>query len=386
MLAALGISVIRIDTMYESAHLISSRAMTEILEFPMKETVATYPHHSDVCQYFQDYADKYDLRDHFHFGAKVISVIPDSDGQWTLTWEANGQTHESQFAGVLIANGQLHQPNIPTIDGTFVGELLHSSQYKNADVFKDKRVLIVGCGNSACDIAVDAVHQAKSVSLSVRRGYHFVPKFVMGKAADSLGGKINLPRRVKQFVDSWLIKLVMGKPGQYGLPDPDYRLYESHPVVSPLVSHHIGHGDVAVRTQSTGFEGQTVVFKDGVRQEFNLVMMATGYQLSFPFIDRELLNWQGAAPDFYMNAFHPERDDVFLLGMVEAAGLGWQARSEQAELVALYLAAKHKSRQVAEPLQQCIRQNSKMTGGMEYLKVDRMAYYVHKETYRRQLL
>jgi cation diffusion facilitator CzcD-associated flavoprotein CzcO len=244
----------------------------------------------------------------------------------------------------------------------------------------------VGCGNSACDIAVDAVHQAKSVSLSVRRGYHFVPKFVMGKAADSLGGKINLPRRVKPFVDSWLIKLVMGKPGQYGLPDPDYRLYESHPVVSPLVLHHIGHGDVAVRTQSTGFEGQTVVFKDGVRQEFDLVMMATGYQLSFPCIDRELLNWQGAAPDFYMNAFHPERDDVFLLGMVEAAGLGWQARSEQAELVALYLAAKQKSRQVAEPLQQCIRQNSKMTGGMEYLKVDRMAYYVHKETYSRQLL
>jgi len=374
------------STMYESAHLISSKAMTEITEFPMADDVATFPHHSDVCKYFRDYADRYELRDHYEFSSRVDSAVPGDSGRWTLKWDQQGEQHKSHFAGVLIANGQLHVPNLPQIDGKFDGAVLHSSQYRSANIFDDKRVLIVGCGNSACDIAVDAVHRAKSVALSVRRGYHFVPKFVMGKAADSIGGKIRLPNRVKQYVDGWLIRLVMGAPSQYGLPDPDYRLYESHPVVSPLALHHIGHGDIAVRPQPAKFAGSEVAFDDGNSEPFDLVLLATGYKLSFPFIDRTLLNWKDSAPAFYMNAFHPERDDVFLMGMIEAAGLGWQARWEQAELVALFLAAKLKSPQSLKHLQSCIRSNAEMTGGMDYLKVDRMAYYVHKDTYRRQLL
>ena len=71
--------------------------------------------------------------------------------------------------------------------------------------------------------------------------------------------------------------------------------------------------------------------------------------------------------------------------MIEAAGLGWQARAEQAEMVALYLLAKEKAPQALEPISQCIRKNHNMTGGMNYLKVDRMAYYVHKETYWKEL-
>lgn len=374
------------STMYESAHLISSKAMTEIAEFPMREEVAIYPHHSDVRRYFHEYADRFSLRQHYTFGSRVTSTIPVNDGRWKLEWEQDQHSHSDEFAGVLIANGQLHTPNLPSIEGSFDGEILHSSEYRSADIFEGKRVLIVGCGNSACDIAVDAVHRARSVALSVRRGYHFVPKFVMGKPADSLGGRIRLPRRMKQFIDGWLIRLVMGSPSKFGLPDPDYRLYESHPVVSPLVLHHIGHGDVDVLRQPVRYDGERVVFEDGVNRAFDLVLLATGYKLSFPFIDPQLLNWNDAAPAFYMNVFHPERDDVFLMGMVEAAGLGWQARWEQAELVALYLAAKLRAPQIIRPIQECIRRNTAMTGGMNYLKVDRMAYYVHKETYRSQLL
>ncbi len=373
------------STMYESAHLISSKSMTELTEFPMDEGVSWYPHHSEIRKYFRDYADKFSLRQHYHFGARVTSTVPTEKGRWDVTWEQDGETHQQEFGGLLIANGQLYQPNIPEIEGTFDGQLLHSSKYKSPNVFNDQRVLIVGCGNSACDIAVDAAHRAKSVALSVRRGYHFLPKFVMGKPIDTIGGKIRLPRRLKQIVDGVIVKLLIGSPSQFGLPDPDYRLYESHPVVSSLVLHHIGHGDIQVRKSPVSFDGNNVVFSDGVRQEFDVVVLATGYKLSFPFIDRELLNWKEAAPSFYMNVFHPERDDLLLLGMIEAAGLGWQARSDQAEMVALYLLAKQKAPDALGPINECIRKNHGMTGGMNYLKVDRMAYYVHKETYWKEL-
>ncbi len=315
----------------------------------------------------------------------VTSTEPNDQGHWNVTWDQNGESHQQKFAGLMIANGQLFQPNMPEIEGSFAGKLLHSCQYKSPDIFNDQRVLIVGCGNSACDIAVDAAHRAKSVALSVRRGYHFLPKFVMGKPIDTIGGKIQLPRRLKQIVDGLIVKLLIGSPSQYGLPDPDYRLYESHPVLSSLVLHHIGHGDIKVRKSPVRFDGQSVEFADGIREEFDVVVLATGYELSFPFIDRELLNWHGPAPSFYMNVFHPQRDDLFLLGMVEAAGLGWQARADQAEMVALYLLAKDKAPEALGPITECIRKNHDMTGGMNYLKVDRMAYYVHKETYWNEL-
>jgi cation diffusion facilitator CzcD-associated flavoprotein CzcO len=373
------------STMYESAHLISSKSMTELSEFPLGDDVAVYPHHSEICQYFRDYADRFQLRDHFHFGARVTACTPLADGRWQLRWEQDEQTKTAEFAGVLIANGQLSEPNRPTFPGQFNGQILHSCQYKSPDLFAGRRVLIVGCGNSACDIAVDAVHRATSVSLSVRRGYYFIPKFVMGKPVDTIGGRIRLPRRLKQFVDGLLVKLLIGTPSDYGLPDPDYRLYESHPVVSSLVLHHIGHGDIQVRKPLTRLAGDEVEFSDGVREPCDLIMLATGYKLNFPFIDRELLNWQGAAPSFYLNVFHPQRDDLFLMGMIEAAGLGWQARMEQAELVALYILAKQSRPSALRRLNRDIRQNHAMTGGMRYLKVDRMAYYVHKETYRKQM-
>ena len=377
------------STMYESAHLISSKQMTELTEFPMSDDVSVFPHHSEIKQYFREYADQFDLRRHFHFGACVESTTPIEPGRWRVTWNAGGQQQEGEFAGVLIANGQLYQPNIPKIEGEFSGELMHSSKYKSPTIFEGKRVLIVGCGNSACDIAVDAAHRAKSVSLAVRRGYYFLPKFVMGKPIDSIGGKIQLPKRIKQLVDGAIVRLLVGKPSQFGLPDPDYRMYESHPVLGTVVLHHIGHGDIEVCRPPKKFNGDEVVMDDGRRQTFDLVMLATGYKLSFPFIERELLNWPGtgqsAAPQFYMNVFHPQRDDLFLMGMIEAAGLGWQARMEQAEMVALYLLGKEKNPQAIEPIKQASRRNDTMTGGMNYLKVDRMAYYVHKETYRKQM-
>ena len=244
-------------------------------------------------------------------------------------------------------------------------------------------MLIIGCGNSACDIAVDAVHAVDRVDMVVRRGYHFLPKFVMGRPIDTLGGKIRLPVRLKQMVDGAIVKLLIGKPSRYGLPDPDYRLYASHPVVNSLVLHHLGHGDIRVRPGIKEVRGQTVSFEDGNAADYDLILEATGYELDYGILDPSLLNWQGAAPDLYLNVFHPDRDDLFIMGMVEAAGLGWQGRDDQARMVALYLKGLDKGTPAARDLQKLKKRGAGQCcdGGMNYLKVDRMAYYVNKEAY-----
>lgn len=376
------------STMYESAHLISSKHATEFAEFPMADSVPIYPHHSHVRQYLRDFAEHFGLRRHYRFDTRVLRVERLAQG-WRLVGERNGREREWHFDGILIANGTLHTPHQPALPGEFTGELLHSSAYKSAEVFAGKRVLVVGCGNSACDIAVDAVHRAKSVDLSVRRGYHFLPKFILGRPTDTFGGAVRLPRRLKQLLDGLLVRALVGMPSQYGLPDPDYRLYESHPVLNSLVLHHLGHGDIAPRGDVRAVSGRTVAFADGSQADYDLILQATGYKLDYPFIDRAELNWpqHAAAPELYLNVFHPRHNDLFMLGMVEASGLGWQGRAEQAELVALAIRQLRDGKASAQRLRRTIRARAgqRVDGGYRYLKLDRMAYYVNKDSYRAAL-
>lgn len=306
------------STMYESAHLISSKTMTEFDDFPMPEGTAEYPSHRELRGYFQDFAKHFDLYRHYKFNTEILKVTPlgeNGDG-WRVEWQEDGQRHEAIYKGILIANGTLSEPNMPDFPGNFSGELIHSSQYRSPRQFENKRVLIIGAGNSGCDIAVDAIHHGKSCDLSMRRGYYFVPKYIFGKPADTMGGAVKLPMWLKRRIDGVILKWFVGDPQKYGFPKPDYALYESHPVVNSLILFHAGHGDIKIRADISDMDGKTVYFKDGAKADYDLILAATGYNLHYPFIDKELLNWNGDAPHLFMNAMHPERDDIFVLGMI----------------------------------------------------------------------
>lgn len=372
------------STMYESAHLISSKSTTEFKEFPMRDELPAYPNHADMCDYFRDYAKHFDLYKHYRFHTRVEAVEKDGD-HWWVTSTHDGETKRERFKGVLIANGTLHHPNRPELPGSFSGRIMHSAEYKSADQLRDQRVLIVGCGNSGADIAVEAVHHAKSVDISLRRGYYFLPKFIGGRPIDTLGGKLKLPRPIKQRVDAAMIRMVVGKPSDYGLPDPDYAMYESHPVMNTLILHHLGQGDIRPRRNIRSVDGHTVSFSDGETGEYDVILLATGYKLHYPFIERSELNWPETegAPQLYLNVFPPQHDDLVVLGMIEATGLGWEGRNAQAEMVALYLRNQDAKTEVARQFNETKRAHAskRIDGGYAYLPLDRMAYYVHKESY-----
>ncbi|HMM82723.1 MAG TPA: NAD(P)-binding domain-containing protein [Terrimesophilobacter sp.] len=375
------------STMYESAHLISSRTTTEFTEFPMPDGTPDYPGHKALQQYFVGFSREFDLARHFRFDTEVTG-IDRVDGGWRVTWKDKAGTGSAMYTGVVLANGTLATPSVPSFPGTFTGELLHSSQYKSADVFRGKRVLIIGAGNSGCDIAVDAVHHAASIDMSVRRGYYFVPRYLLGRPADTLNPSRMLPARVKQWIDSRFLKLFTGDPVKFGFPEPDYRIYESHPIVNTLVLGHLGQGDLRIRPDIDRFEGTTVYFTDGTSDDYDLVMLATGYELDYGFIDKSHLNWTGMAPTLFLNIFGSDIgsttfNGVYVLGMVEAIGLGWQGRYEQAELLARYLAAEQATRHGFEEL--AAKRWPDLTGGYHYLGIERMSYYVNKDVYRHVL-
>lgn len=374
------------STMYETAHLISSKRKTEFADFPMGEAVADYPSHREVLAYFRAFADHFDLRRHYRFGAEVTRTQPlGGDGEgWQVDWQQDGRDHSARYKGVLIANGTLSEPNRPQFRGDWTGEMLHSADYRSARQFTGKRVLVVGAGNSGCDIAVDAIHHAERCDISLRRGYYFVPKYIFGRPADTIGGAIRLPMWLKRRIDGMVLRWFAGDPQRYGFPKPDYQLYEAHPVVNSLIIFHAGHGDIQVRPDIDRLDGTRVHFCDGTAHDYDIILTATGYRLHYPFIDPEHLNWQGDAPHLYLNCLHPSRDDLFVLGMIEAAGLGWQGRHEQAWMVGRYIQALGSpaaARLRAEKAGEFTRE----TGGTRFINLPRMAYYVDKESYLRAL-
>ena len=370
------------STMYESAHLISSRTTTEFAEFPMRSDI-DYPGHRVLLEYFREYAEHFGLTGLFRFETRVTRLEP-RDGGWDLTATGPDGTSTRWYAGVVLANGTLAEPNVPAFPGEFTGEILHTSAYKSAAQLSGKRVLLIGAGNSGCDIAVDAVHHAASVDMSVRRGYYFVPRYLFGRPSDTLNQGRPLPARIKQAVDTRVLRAFTGDPVRFGFPKPDYRIYESHPIVNTLILNHLGQGDLRVRADVERFDGPVVRFRDGSTGEYDLVMLATGYTLDYPFVDKTHLHWRGASPRLFLNLFPASFNGLYVMGMIEASGIGWQGRYEQADLLAAYLdavetdparAARFRDRVTGSPWPD-------LTGGYHYLGLDRMAYYVNKDAYR----
>jgi hypothetical protein len=372
------------STMYESAHLISSRTTTEFAEFPM-DSDADYPSHRTLIRYFRDFADHFGLTERFRFDTRVTAVQRAADGSWMLRAEGPEGAAEHHYAGIILANGTLAEPNVPAFRGEFTGEILHTSAYKSAVQLTGKRVLIVGAGNSGCDIAVDAVHHAASVDMSVRRGYYFVPRYLFGRPSDTLNQGKPLPARIKQFVDTRVLKAFTGDPVRFGFPKPDYKLYESHPIVNTLILNHLGQGDLHIRADVDRFDGSTVHFRDGSSGEYDMVLLATGYTLDYPFAAREDLNWTGWSPKLFLNVFPPSFNGLYMMGMLEASGIGWQGRYEQAELIASYLAALEDRPEAASEFRRRVAGEPwpDLTGGYKYLGLERMSYYVNKDAYRR---
>ena len=370
------------STMYESAHLISSRTTTEFTEFPMAST-ADYPSHRELKKYFGDFAAHFGLAEQFHFNTRVDSIRRDGS-DWLVTATGEHGTETQRYAGVLLANGTLAEPNVPTFRGEFTGEILHTSAYKAATQLAGKRVLIIGAGNSGCDIAVDAVHHAAAVDMSVRRGYYFVPRYLFGRPSDTLNQGKPLPAKIKQFIDKRVLQAFTGDPVRFGFPKPTYKIYESHPIVNTLILNYLGQGDLSIRADIDRFDGTTVHFRDGSSAEYDTVVLATGYKLDYPFADRADLHWGGASPDLYLNVFPPSFNGLYVLGMIEASGIGWQGRAEQAELVAAYLRAEREDPERARQFRERVAADPwpDVTGGYNYLGLDRMSYYVNKDAYR----
>ncbi|MGH3739826.1 MAG: flavin-containing monooxygenase [Micromonosporaceae bacterium] len=311
--------------MYASTHLVSSKPMTQFPDFPLPDDWPDYISHRQLLEYFGRYVDHFGLREHIWFGTEVHRLDPVGDGRWHVMIKAQG-SHELRvlrYNAVVVANGHNWRPRHPEYPGLgrYQGQVIHASAYKDSSVLKDRRVLVVGAGNTGCDIAVEAAQQAAKTWHSMRRGYWFAPKYSMGRPSDQVADRIHglpLPLRMRQWILQAALRATAGRPERFGLPKPDHRILESHPIVNSQLLYHLGHGQITPKPDVAEFEADSVVFADGSTANPDLVVFATGYQPWFEFVDGAHLNADAAGrPQLHLNVFTPRHEGLFAAGLVQ---------------------------------------------------------------------
>lgn len=364
--------------MYESAHFISSKTLSGFPGFPIPDEFPDYPSHRQIFQYIKDFADARDLTQYVRFHSEVERAEQDQDGIWTLSIR-NQPDIRARY--LVCANGVTWIPNTVSWPGKFNGQIIHSNVYRSASQLADKRVLVVGAGNSGVDIACDAAFSAKKAVLSMRRGYHVIPKHIMGMPSDVFNLKShNLPFRLRQLGMGVLLNLINGRMSRYGLPEPDHKVLETHPIMNSQILHYLSHGDCIAKPDVKHLDGDKVFFTDGSNEEIDVLITATGYKHCAPFLPDGFVNERNGRPDLYLNMFPRERTGIAFLGFIEFASAAYSNFARMARLIAEDI------RNPQGTLTELKHSHyPDLKGGKRYVDTTRNANYVDVDTYLKQL-
>jgi cation diffusion facilitator CzcD-associated flavoprotein CzcO len=317
--------------------------MSSFDDFPMPVDYPDFPSHRQLLAYFTDYARAFRLAPHIHLGAHVEQCALTGDGRWTVRVTANGETRAEIFDSVLVCSGHHREACTPEYPGTFTGEIVHSAAYKRPEVFRGQRVLVVGAGNSAADIAVDVARLAGRAALSMRAGTHFIPKLVFGQPIDIVYAfwKNKVPAPIFQSALKLWLRLAVGRWEDYGLQAPTHAPLEKHPTVSSSVLEALRHGRLVARRGIERYDGHTVHFTDGTREEFDAIIMATGFRTSFPFLPGRVVDWDmTTTPPLCLKMMHPTIPNLFFIGLFQPIGCIWRLADYQARIAALQISGR----------------------------------------------
>ncbi|MFE9773779.1 flavin-containing monooxygenase [Streptomyces sp. NPDC005931] len=326
---------------YLSLHLNTAKQLTAYADYPMPDSYPLYPRHSDVAAYLRSFAEWAGVLDRVELRTEVVSVRQDAVGTWTVvSRDAEGSEVRRRFDHVIVSSGHHREPSLPDPlpPGTesFAGTVLHSIDYRDGSDFAGRRVVVVGLGASAVDIAADLSRHAARTVLSVRRGLHIVPKQLYGKSLDEIAeapwwNEMSLAEK-RDWVEQALL-VSRGKLSDYGLPEPDHPVFSSAVTISDEILSRIRHGAVTPRPDIASFDGGRVHFTDGTCEEADAVVYCTGFRMSFPFLPDGCPAGPDGAVKLYKRVVAPGTPGLYFVGLVRPVGAITRLVEAQAQWV-----------------------------------------------------
>jgi hypothetical protein len=296
-----------------TTHIVSSKRATAFADYPMPEDYPDFPSAAQMLAYLEAYARDRGLDHRIELNKAVARARPLPDESWHVTF-ADGE--ERVYKGLVVCNGHHWDRRWPRYPGTFTGELIHSKDYKEPSQLAGRRVLVIGGGNSGCDIACEASRVGASCDLSLRSGYWFLPKIAFGRPLTDLP-ILWLPEFMQRWLLRAIVRVTIGDYRRYGLPWPNHRLFERHPAFGGDLLGAIRLGRIKPRPAISRYEGARVHFTDGSSAEYDLIVAATGFHNSFPFLPDGLVPVENEAPQIYGGAFPENVKNLYIVGATQ---------------------------------------------------------------------
>lgn len=301
---------------YDSLHINSEANVTSYPDFPFPPGTAYFPSHRTVRAYLEAYADHFDIRRHIRFNTEVVSVRPADPGWGVGTSDGS----EQRFDAVVIATGHQAVPAHPHFAGNFSGEYLHSHEYRTPDRFTDRRVLVVGTGNSALDIASDICTFTTETICAARSPVLIMPRTLFGVPTARVVAKFSKPfvpwslqRRLRELL-TWVAH---GRMEQWGLVTPKSR---THPASHPTFMSHVTYDRIKIRPDVAAVEGTNVHFTDGSVASVDVIIAATGYEIDLPFLPEGINPVVGRRLETYKRVVHPDWPGLYFVGFFNVSG------------------------------------------------------------------
>ncbi|SDD49389.1 flavin-containing monooxygenase [Nocardioides lianchengensis] len=341
------------SAVYESLHIDTSTTRLEFEDFPAPADYPHFPHHTLIHAYFRDYVDHFGLRDAITFRTGVERAVRTASGGWDVTL-STGETR--RYTDLVVANGHHWKPRLPDYPGHFDGVLMHSHEYVSPFEpvqMRHQRVVVVGMGNSAMDIAseLSAPWMADRLYVSARRGVWVLPKYRNGQPADKVMAPPDIPKEQALVASRALIRDLVGSMSSYGLPEPDHEPLAAHPSVSADFLTKAGSGDIHMLAAIERLDGSTVHLADGSSVEADVIVCATGYEMSFPF-------FEGGEADLHPDDEHryplfkriikPGVDHLFYAGLAQSSPTIVNLAEQQSKLIAGVLDGSYRLPSVVE--------------------------------------
>jgi hypothetical protein len=304
---------------YASLRTNVSRERMQYPSFPMPATFGDYVHHRDMATYLEAYARNFGLFEHIRFRTSVELLSPLADHRWHV--RLSGGEHRA-YDAVVVANGHDWSPILPDLPGAFAGETLHAHEYRTPDRFADKRVLVVGAGQSAVEIATELSGKARRTLMAVREGRHIVPRYFLGRPSDAFDQALpnRLPWPVVRSVFGLLARVATGRSTTAPLR-PTHRLLEERPpVLTDVLLSAVQSGMISLKPAVERLAGDHIDFADATREIVDAIIYATGYRVVFPFLPPDLMPVHGKRLPLYRHMVAPDLYGLYFIGLVDPFG------------------------------------------------------------------
>jgi len=384
----------QMSSAYRSLHINTSRNVMEYAAYPMPEDLPDYPHHTQIAAYFDGYVDHFGIRPTITFRTEVTRVEP-ADPGWLVTTRHRdtGEVSTARYRAVLVANGHHWDPRLPEppFPGNFDGEQTHSHHYRFPEPYAGRRVLVVGIGNSATDIAVETSGVSERTFLAMRRGAHIIPKYFFGQPFDRLAKTplARAPLWLQRLTLRALIRVAQGRMTDYGLPEPDHKVLSAHPTISSDLLNRLGHGDITVKANVERLDGDRVWFVDGTVERIDAIIYCTGYRISFPFLAEQIITAHDNAVALFHRVVDPDHTGLYFIGLVQPLGAIMPLAEAQSEWVADLLEGKAElptTDEARQEISRYVRRTTKryLTSKRHTIEVDFLGYLREIERERRR--